>query len=325
MATGRASEDAMRTSLPGSPPLSSNVGSPHGSGHDLDGMGTRSGNTMDEKMPSLKFVHFENADRSNSCSHDVDVPYGFTYLENTWGCCDSTYRDGTECPCPHLTSVEVRDMCCLSIKYYRFSKILAYTRRRSWTAPQPQGPMAQGRLMTTETHDEGLILPQAQKTNNHEVPSYSDSHANNTSKELHSGSIPFGKSLMCWHETNLLGFIAKQVPCQSGLFFETRGKCQDFVIRYKDDGIPYAINSPFWCANATITVRQSRSIEDREIGKQFVPLWKELADQLKVLFPDADDKRCIHHPCARYSLTNPQHQRSQKRIWKAGFQTCSAW
>ena len=85
MATGRASEDAMRTSLPGSPPLSSNVGSPHGSGHDLDGMGTRSGNTMDEKMPSLKFVHFENADRSNSCSLDVDVPYGFTYLENTWG------------------------------------------------------------------------------------------------------------------------------------------------------------------------------------------------------------------------------------------------
>ena len=37
-------------------------------------------------------------------------------------------------------------------------------------------------------------------------------------------------------------------------------------------------------------MRQSRSIEDREIGKQFVPLWKELADQLKVLFLDADDK-----------------------------------
>ena len=32
-------------------------------------------------------------------------------------------------------------------------------------------------------------------------------------------------------------------------------------------------------------MRQSRSIEDREIGKQFVPLWKELADQLKVIFP----------------------------------------
>ena len=53
--------------------------------------------------------------------------------------------------------------------------------------------------------------------------------------------------------------------------------------RYKDDGIPNAINSLFCCTNTTITVRQSRSIEDREIGKQFVPLWSELADHLKVL------------------------------------------
>ena len=86
-----------------------------------------------------------------------------------------------------------------------------------------------------------------------------------------------------------------RIHCKAGsvsvrLVFETRGKCQDFVVRYKDDGIPHAINSLFCFANTTITVRQSRSIEDREIGKQFVPLWKELADQLKVLFPDADDK-----------------------------------
>ena len=74
--------------------------------------------------------------------------------------------------------------------------------------------------MTTETHDEGLILPQAQKMNNHEVQSYFDSLANNTSKELHSGSILFGKSLICWHVTNLSGFIAKQVPCLSGLFLK---------------------------------------------------------------------------------------------------------
>ena len=37
-------------------------------------------------------------------------------------------------------------------------------------------------------------------------------------------------------------------------------------------------------------MRQSRSSEDREIRKQFVPLWNELADELKVLFPDADDE-----------------------------------
>ena len=40
----------------------------------------------------------------------------------------------------------------------------------------------------------------------------------------------------------------------------------------KDDGIPYSINSPFCCTNTTITVRQSRSLDDREIGKQFAPL-----------------------------------------------------
>ena len=61
MATDRACEDALHTSLPGSPPFSSNVGSPHGSGHDLDGMGTHSRSTTDEKLDAFlsKFVHFE--------------------------------------------------------------------------------------------------------------------------------------------------------------------------------------------------------------------------------------------------------------------------
>ena len=86
-----------------------------------------------------------------------------------------------------------------------------------------------------------------------------------------------------------------KIHCQAGsvsvrLVFETRGKCQDFVVRFLDDGIPVAINSPFCCANTTITLRQSKSIEDREIVKQFAPLWRELADQLKSLFPDGDDE-----------------------------------
>ena len=49
-------------------------------------------------------------------------------------------------------------------------------------APQPQGPMAQVPLITTGTHNEGLIPPQAHKMNNHEVPFYFDSLANSTSK-----------------------------------------------------------------------------------------------------------------------------------------------
>ena len=34
----------------------------------------------------------------------------------------------------------------------------------------------------------------------------------------------------------------------------------------------------------------SKSLEDREIGQQFAPLWRELAEQLKFLFPDGDDE-----------------------------------
>ena len=147
--------------------------------------------------------------------------------------------------------------------------------------------MAQDHLMTTETYDEDLIPSPAPRMNNHEVPSNFDSLANNTSNGLQSGSTPFGNNPICRLVTNLSEFIAKQ---SVRLVFETRGKCQDLKARCMDDGMPYVINSPFCCTNTTITVRQSRSIEDREIGKQFAPLWKGLADQLKVLFPDEDDE-----------------------------------
>ena len=74
------------------------------------------------------------------------------------------------------------------------------------------------------------------------------------------------------------------------LVFETRAKCQDYVARHKDDGISFEIDSPFCCAKTTISVRQSKSLEDREIGKQFAPLWRDLAEQLRILFPDGDDE-----------------------------------
>ena len=117
--------------------------------------------------------------------------------------------------------------------------------------------------------------------------------------------------------------------CKAGsvsvrLVFETRGKCQDFVVRYKDDGTPYVINSPFLCANTTITVRQFRLIEDCEIGKQFVPLWKELADQLAVLFPDADDKGVFIIPALDVRSQIPSIKDRRNGIGTS-FQTCFAW
>ena len=99
-----------------------------------------------------------------------------------------------------------------------------------------------------------------------------------------------------WEESNMPACNKPvRIHCKAGsvsvrLVFETQGKCQDFIARCKDGGIPYAINRPFCCTNTNITVRQSRSIEGREIGKQFAPLWKELAEELEVLFPDGDDE-----------------------------------
>ena len=86
---------------------------------------------------------------------------------------------------------------------------------RSWnvlvkmTSPQPQGPMAQDHLMTTETHDEDLMLSPAPKMNNHGLPFYNDSHANNTSKGLPSGSSPSVKNQTCQTTTSLSEFHCK--------------------------------------------------------------------------------------------------------------------
>ena len=221
------------TSLPGSPPLSSNVGSPHGSGHDLDGMGTRSRSTTDEKLDALlsKFVHFETQIAQILLSRlrcPVWIHISRKHLEISR--VDLQRWNTISVPSLHVCA-RSRHMLPLHQMYpVRHDPGLQLNRL---TAPQPQGPMAQGHLRTTETHDEGFTLPQAQKMNNHEVPSYFDSLANNTSKELQSGSIPFGRSPICWHVTNLSEFIAKQVPCQSGLFLkhEANAKTLFFDIR----------------------------------------------------------------------------------------------
>ena len=73
--------------------------------------------------------------------------------------------------------------------------------------------------------------------------------------------------------------------------------------------------------SASPPVRQSKSVEDREIGKQFPPLCKVLAEKLKVLFPERDDKH-IHCPCTQHTITSSQYQGSQKRRGETSVQTC---
>ena len=54
--------------------------------------------------------------------------------------------------------------------------------------------------------------------------------------------------------------------------------------------------SHFATAEPNTQSRQSKSLEDREIGKQFVPLWKVVAEKLKVLFPEGDDTGTFNVP-----------------------------
>ena len=174
-----------------------------------------------------------------------------------WLECDHTWQMHLEDMWPdiqrwnRISEPSVHDCAKLrhaaSVKCFWFGKILAYTRTR-W------------RLHSRR-------VPQAQKMNNHEVPSYSNSFANNIFK----GIIHWIDTL--WDESGMLACNKPtRIHWEGGsvwvkFIFETRGKCQDFIVRFQDDCIPLAINSPFCCASTSITVHHSRSIEDRDIGK----------------------------------------------------------
>ena len=62
------------------------------------------------------------------------------------------------------------------------------------------------------------------------------------------------------------------------------------MARYKHDGIPFEVESPFCNISTTILVRQSMSTEDREIGRRVAPLWAVLVPRLQEVFPDRDAK-----------------------------------
>ena len=195
-------------------------------------------------------------------------------------------------------------------------------------APQPlglSGPMAQGHLMTIENTRRTLdtfASPEDEQSRSAVLLRF-------PCEQYHKGITKWIDNF--WEESNMpASHKPVRIHCKAGsvsvrLVFETRAKCQDFIARYKDDGIPCAINSPFCCTNTNIIVRQSKSIEDRELGQQFAPSCRELADQLKVLFPDGDDEGAFIIP----ALDTRSHVLSikdrRKRSWKTGVQTCSSW
>ena len=200
--------------IPPSQASSPNYGSPDGSGSDLDGMGTCSGSTTDEKLNALlsNFVHFETQIAQ------------FPALPNWMSRVDShntkTLRDFAT----RLTEMEQN----LSTLIANLHKVETYApsasnvsgSARSWPSLEQvggstaAGPMAQGCLMTVETQDADLIRSQAPKMNMREVPVFYGSVANNTTLELRNGSILYGKSPTC-QPTNKPGTIHCKAGCRS--------------------------------------------------------------------------------------------------------------
>ena len=116
---------------------------------------------------------------------------------------------------------------------------------------------------------------------------------NSTTLELRSGSSLFGKSPTYQPTLNLSQFIAKQAPYQTSLHVKQEPNVKTLLPDIKMMVSPMNFTVPF-AVKTTITVRQSKSLEDQEIGKQFAPMWRVLAEQLKILFPGGDDEgACI--------------------------------
>ena len=150
----------------------------------------------------------------------------------------------------------------------------------------PLGPMAQDLLTMTGTQDADLML----SLNPDDENARSAVVLHFPCEQIHAGVSTWFES-SGQRPTYQLSTLQNRFPLLQTrtLVLETRAKCQDFVARYKDDGILYESESTFSDTSTNITVRQSKSIEDREIGR-FAPLGKVLSTKLQEVFPKRDAK-----------------------------------
>ena len=92
------------------------------------------------------------------------------------------------------------------------------------------------------------------------------------------------------HITGQPGSTVKQVPCRPDSSLKQELRARNLWLIIKMMASPYEIDT-FLCTSKTIIfVRHSRSIEERETGKQFMPQWRAFADELRTLVPEGDDK-----------------------------------
>ena len=201
---------------------------------DLDGMGTRSGSTTDEKLDALlsNFVHFE--------TQIAQIPALTTWMSRVDSHITKTLGDFATRLAEMEKNFSTFTARLCKVESYAPSAYQMYPVRQDpgfhsnkFTAPQPQGPMAQDHLMTIGIRDADYIFPQALRMNVREVRSYHGSHANNIRKRVRSGSIIFGENPTSQPTMNLLPLIVRQVPCRSGLSLKHEANVKTSLLEKK--------------------------------------------------------------------------------------------
>ena len=130
-----------------------------------------------------------------------------------------------------------------------------------------------------------------------------------------------------WEKSNIpVSHNPVRIHCKAGsvsarLVFETRAKCQDFVGLYKDGGIPVKLTV---CSKekTTISVRQSKSLEDREIGEAICAFVESVGRTAQNSFLDGDDRGAFIVPAldARSQVLSIKNR--SNGVGKKNVQTC---
>ena len=97
------------------------------------------------------------------------------------------------------------------------------------------------------------------------VPFYFGSHVNNATLGLRIGSIAFRESPTYRPVTNLSEHIAKQVLCQSDSNSKQEPSVRNLWLNTRMMVSPTKLTVHFAKAETVSLVRQSKSLEDREI------------------------------------------------------------
>ena len=118
-------------------------------------------------------------------------------------------------------------------------------------------------------------------------PGSSDDNRN-TRRRLDTFSSPedeHTRSAVLLHfppSTSPTEFIAKQVPYPLDLYSEKEPSVRTLWHDTKMMVSPYEVDSPFCNISTKVTVRQSKSLEYREIGRRLAPLWKVLSANVEM-------------------------------------------